>query len=294
MLPVISRQLGAGSTNLRDIKKEFSKQSSVFESDWSAKSKTSQAELMAWVMQSLNETKCDKALDVAAGTGILARSLASSGFAKEVVALDATREMMEEGRKAVEKDDITNVTFIEGDALNLPFEDDLFDVVGCRLCLHHFPDPGACVKEMTRVCKDGGTVIVIDIISDENKFISDEQNRLENLRDPTHTRFLTKSELVSIFMDCGITPFFDDQNNKGMLPALPTFTNVMDLKGWMQSTNTSSANQQVIEECILKELDHKGHSYRTGFQPFRSQKHNDIAFLHNYAIAQGFKGQNSR
>ena len=217
------------STNLGSIQKEFSVQSDWFEDNWNARSGTPSKEIMQWVMSvmDIENREKEKVLDVAAGTCIFARSLAQSG-AGSVIALDATLEMLKKGEAAAKKEGITNLKCVEGDALHLPFEDSSFDMVACRLCLHHFPDPLLCVQEMTRVVKSGGVVCIVDLTSSEDKASADEMNRLENLRDPTHTYALSKSSLLDMMLTANLKPEVQAPED---LPTLPV---LMDLQAWMQ------------------------------------------------------------
>ena len=83
-------------------------------------------------------------LDVAAGTGHVARSLAPR--VRAVVALDATQAMLEQGKRH----GVPNVVFMRGDAAALPFVDQSFDVVVNRFALHHFEQPEVQLAEMRR------------------------------------------------------------------------------------------------------------------------------------------------
>ena len=55
------------------------------------------------------------------------------------------------------------------DAENTNFKDNTFDVVFCRWTLHHVKNVHKFVAEMTRVCKPGGYVVIIDLESPENQ-----------------------------------------------------------------------------------------------------------------------------
>jgi ubiquinone/menaquinone biosynthesis C-methylase UbiE len=95
-------------------------------------------------------------LDVACGTGIVARTaadrLAGDG---RVVGVDLNRNML-----AVAARKGHGIEWREGDAQDLPFEDDRFDVVLCQSGLMFFPDPTRALREMGRVSKPGGVVAV--------------------------------------------------------------------------------------------------------------------------------------
>ena len=129
-------------------------------------------------------------LDVAAGTGHVARRLAPD--VRTVVALDATRAMLEQGREHAPP----NVLFVQGDAAGLPFLDDSFDVVVTRFAIHHFDDPRVQLAEMRRVLRPGGRLAVADLVAHARGAAT--QNRLETLRDPSHARMLELDELAAL------------------------------------------------------------------------------------------------
>jgi len=98
----------------------------------------------------------DAALDVACGTGDLTRALKAGGAAS-VVGVDFTPEMLGVARA---KGD--GLTYIEGDAMALPFEDASFDVVTIAFGLRNVQDPGRAVGEFHRVLKPGGRLAVLE------------------------------------------------------------------------------------------------------------------------------------
>lgn len=99
-------------------------------------------------------------LDVACGTGIVARRAASRGGDRgSVVGLDVNEEML-----AVAEDTATHeqqsVEWRQGDVTDLPFADERFDVVFCQQALQFFDDPTAALGEMHRVLVPGGRVVL--------------------------------------------------------------------------------------------------------------------------------------
>ncbi|MDY6911740.1 MAG: methyltransferase domain-containing protein, partial [Chloroflexota bacterium] len=119
-------------------------------------------------------TPTDRVLDVATGTGFLATAL--SVTTKQVVATDLTMPMLEQAR--VQVGDRGSAAFALADAENLPFASESFDVVACRVALHHFPHPLVAFDEMARVCRFGGRVVIMDIVSSEDRPKSDYHNRM--------------------------------------------------------------------------------------------------------------------
>jgi demethylmenaquinone methyltransferase/2-methoxy-6-polyprenyl-1,4-benzoquinol methylase len=92
-------------------------------------------------------------LDVATGTGAVARELLVQKGCT-VVALDQSPEMLAEARRRLPAD----VTLIEAGAEQLPFPDAAFDALTFTYLLRYVDDPGAVLRELTRVVRPGGTV----------------------------------------------------------------------------------------------------------------------------------------
>jgi ubiquinone/menaquinone biosynthesis C-methylase UbiE len=96
-----------------------------------------------------------RVLEVASGTGISTEYLWKALPAEsEIVATDLNGAMLDFAR--CKRGWLSNVTYREADALELPFEDASFDAVVCQFGLMFFPDKAAGLAEMTRVLKPGG------------------------------------------------------------------------------------------------------------------------------------------
>jgi SAM-dependent methyltransferase len=101
----------------------------------------------------------DQVLDVACGTGIVARIAARTvGSAGRVAALDMNKAMLDVARNA---DASLPIEWHEGSALQLPFGDSEFDFVLCQHGLQFFPDRAKAVSEMRRVLRTGGRAAVL-------------------------------------------------------------------------------------------------------------------------------------
>ncbi len=95
-------------------------------------------------------------LDVACGTGVVARTAADRvGATGKVVGLDRNEAMLTVARRLRPE-----LEWRHGDAMELPFPDDSFDVVLCQSALMFFPDPTQALREMARVVTSEGTVVV--------------------------------------------------------------------------------------------------------------------------------------
>lgn len=144
----------------------------------------------------------ERVLDIATGPGYIAEACA--GAARDVVGVDLTDAMLAIAKQRTQERGISNVTFRAADAQNLPFENSAFDVVTCRLALHHLQKPLDVLREMVRVCRLGGRVVAEDIYASENPERAAYQDRWEILRDPSHVRTLSLSELLQLFRDAGL------------------------------------------------------------------------------------------
>ena len=103
-------------------------------------------------------------LDLAAGTGASSVALARSGA--EVVAGDFSPGMIAEGRRR--HGHVPNVTFVEADAMALPFGDGEFDAVTISFGLRNVADPHAALAEMLRVTAPGGRIVICEFSHPQN------------------------------------------------------------------------------------------------------------------------------
>lgn len=101
-----------------------------------------------------------RALDLCCGTGDVAFALARQGAA--VVGLDFSEPMLAVARRRAGAQADDNVVFVQGDALRVPFAADTFDVVTISYGLRNLADVGAGLREMWRVARPGGRLLVLD------------------------------------------------------------------------------------------------------------------------------------
>lgn len=108
------------------------------------------------------------ALDVCCGTGDIAQRLAQAGA--KVTALDFSEEMLAVARKRNPQlsTSVLAPEFIQGDAMNLPFADNAFDVVTVGYGLRNLSSWQTGLSEMLRVTKPGGRVLVLDFGKPDN------------------------------------------------------------------------------------------------------------------------------
>ncbi len=139
-------------------------------------------------------------LDVATGGGHTAMIFAP--YVARVIASDLTPEMLPVAEKLANEREITNVSYEQADAEELPFEDGRFDLVTCRIAAHHFGHVDRFLNEAHRVLKDGGVLAIVDNVAPEG-VSGDYVNRCEKLRDPSHHRALDSEEWQHEFTATG-------------------------------------------------------------------------------------------
>ena len=106
---------------------------------------------------------CDHVLDVGTGTGQLAIGFAEGIPAASVVGLDLSPVALEVARENAQKSPASSrVSFKEGNAEDMPFEDDTFDLAISGNTLHLLKDPVSMFNEIQRVLKPGGRFLVGD------------------------------------------------------------------------------------------------------------------------------------
>lgn len=113
------------------------------------------------IMVRMNVQEGDKALDVCCGTADWTIALANAvGPSGEVTGLDFSEGMLEAGRPKVQA--IPNITLVQGNAMELPFPDNTFDVVTIGFGLRNVPDYLTVLQEMHRVLKPGGMIACLE------------------------------------------------------------------------------------------------------------------------------------
>lgn len=143
-----------------------------------------------------------QALDIATGGGHTALKFAP--FVAHVVASDLTPRMLEKARRHIVEDKgVSNVSFQEADAEDLPFEPDSFDLVTCRIAPHHFPDAQLFVRECARVLKPEGMLMLQDQLLPNDEAAAQFVDAFEGLRDPSHNRAFNEAEWTRMCVEAG-------------------------------------------------------------------------------------------
>jgi SAM-dependent methyltransferase len=160
------------------------------------------------------------ALDVATGGGHVARRFRAAGL--DVVSLDPAAGM---------KPDVV------APAESLPFDEESFDVVACRVAAHHFDDARAAMREMARVSRN--FVLVSD-----NLFAGEDAEEADRARDPSHVRNYTDDEWRSFFVEAGLEV---EQTHSYVHPVL--------LEPWLERAGCTGKAADRVRELIAGRMD---------------------------------------
>lgn len=169
-------------------------------------------------------------LDVACGAGFLLRAYRDAGA--EVFGVDLTEAMLREARLTLGPS-VPADRLIPADAARLPFDDESFDVVTCKLAMHYFPDPDRVVREMVRVCRRPGLLALVDRVACDDPNLCAAQNRLEKLRTPNKIRVYTEGELTAMLARAGMT-----------LVRRELLIQPMDFEEWMAAAGALDRQEQ--------------------------------------------------
>jgi SAM-dependent methyltransferase len=160
------------------------------------------------------------ALDVATGGGHVARRLREAGL--EVVSCDPAAGMRPDVLCRAE---------------DLPFADDSFDVVTCRIAAHHFADIHAAMSEMARVSRR--LVLVVD-----NFYGGERVEEAERLRDPTHVRCYSEVECRALFAEAGLS-----------VEEVRLFDARIELEPWLERAGCAGQDATRVVDLLQDRID---------------------------------------
>ena len=141
-------------------------------------------------------------LDAGCGAGHTA--VAFAPHVHRVIACDFTESMLDQVTTLAQERKIRNVETKLADVEDLPYAEQHFDIVASRYSAHHWLRPERALAEIARVLKQGGTLIMSDIMASENYALDTFLQTIELLRDPSHVRDYRISEWQAMMNAAGI------------------------------------------------------------------------------------------
>ena len=150
----------------------------------------------------------DRILEVGVGTGINASLYPSHCH---VTGIDLSTSMLDKARERVARQGLRNIRLLEMDAANLTFADNSFDIVYAPYLVSVVPDPVRVVKEMRRVCRPGGRIIILNHFRSANPVLS----RIERAISPltVHIGFKADLDLPGFLAQADLQPISIEKVN---------------------------------------------------------------------------------
>lgn len=175
------------------------------------------------------------ALDLGAGAGHVSYALARGG-AGRIVAYDVAAPMLDVvGREAASRGH-SQIRTRQGRAEELPFADGEFELIVSRFSAHHWYDLPSALAQVSRVLANGGTLVIIDVLSPETALLDTTLQTLELLRDSSHVRNYRESEWRALCAAANLP-----------VVAIDRWTLDMDYPSWVARIGTPPARCAALE-----------------------------------------------
>lgn len=110
--------------------------------------------------------------DIGCGTGSLTFELAR--FARKVIGVDLSHEMLRRARAIAKERKLENVQFRKGDALEVPLPSRSVDAAFCVMVLHFVPDPARAIANLCRITRLGGPIILVDLVQHKQDWMREQ------------------------------------------------------------------------------------------------------------------------
>lgn len=183
-------------------------------------------------------------LDLGCGAGHVA--FFTAPHVARVVAYDLSADMLDVVAGEAAKRGLTNVTTQQGAAEHLPFEDASFDLVFSRYSAHHWADVGAALREIRRVLKPDGKLVICDVLSMGQPLFDTYLQAVEVLRDTSHVRNYSSAEWLAMAAGAGFS-----------VASLTPRHLALDFKTWVARMRTPEPMQvaiRALQEAMAEDV----------------------------------------
>ena len=160
----------------------------------------------------------DRILEIGVGTGINACLYPRDC---RVTGIDFSASMLAKASRRIRAHGVRNVELLEMDAADLQLEDDSFDLVYAPYVISVVPDPVQVTREMHRVCRPGGHVVVLNHFRSENRLMAWAERVLSPLT--VHIGFKADVDLPEFIRQTGYEPISIEKVNIPRIWSLVTF-----------------------------------------------------------------------
>lgn len=146
--------------------------------------------------------------DLGCGTGQLTAALAP--FVARVIAVDASAAMLQAAKRRLQG--LTNVDLRRGDLESLPIDDARLDAATMAVVLHHLPEPDRALREVARVLKPGGRLLIVDMLPHDRESYRQQMGHIWLGFSEDHVRRILDE---SGFAETRVVPLSPDPKSKG-------------------------------------------------------------------------------
>jgi phosphatidylethanolamine/phosphatidyl-N-methylethanolamine N-methyltransferase len=143
----------------------------------------------------------DEVLEVGVGTGINAALYPSDC---DVTGIDLSEKMLRKAAQRLERHGVQNVRLMQMDAEKMTFGDNLFDIVYAPYLISVVPDPVAVAREMWRVCRPGGRVVILNHFRSAHPLVAAVERAISPFT--VHIGFKSDLDLPAFLIQSGLEP----------------------------------------------------------------------------------------
>lgn len=176
-------------------------------------------------------------LDVATGSGHTA--IAFAPRVDRVVASDMTQDMLLVCRREAQTRNLSNVETSIARAEFLPFRNESFDGVTCRMGAHHFGNVPQFLREARRILKPDAWLLLVDTSGPEGEVEAHLLDQIERLRDPSHGHDFSPNEWRTLMQEQHFQIIYEEASRK-----------TLDMEDWMNRTSVPKEKRKAITDAI--------------------------------------------
>lgn len=191
------------------VRGQYNERANIYDRRWSGYLAKTLSFLQNWAQISPTEI----VLDVACGTGELERLLLQENPQQRITGVDISEEMLNTAEQKLST--YPQVFWQTAKASELPFASCSFDIVICASSFHYFADPIASLKEMKRVIKPDGRVVILDWC--KNYWVIQTIDLALKVGDPAYQQCYTQTEFHNLLTQAGFEIRRDTKFRHGIL-----------------------------------------------------------------------------